>query len=499
MDALIALFASLILILYLYLRSVVRKRREGGPRLETLLDQLPVAVALRASNHYFCFVNKTFRDQIGDPAGRPCYTFLHGRSEPCQDCPGPKVFDVETTRTKEWESPDGRTYLVHFCPLRNIDNRELLLEMGVDISRLKTLERTLSESEQRYRGLIESMNDGLVIYDEAFRITYANDRLCDMVGYDRREIIGKTVNDFALPEFAPVVEQQRAAALRGERSRYQLGLKRRDGAQVHAMISRVPLFSPEGRFDGGFAVVTDITELIRTQKTLLQSEEKLQRLSRDLISAQEDERGLLSRELHDDVGQSLSFLRFRMRSLQELARRSAPDVEGELQEAVRVVDQVLDKVRRISQGLSPPALEDLGLHAAVRTLIEDFCQSTGIDCDVHLVDDVDRAFDRKEQLALYRIIQEGLTNISRHAQARHARLSLSRAEGGMVLRLEDDGIGFDPDPSHPAGNSREGLGLATLEKRVHMLGGTLTVESRRGYGTLILVAIPMNRPARGNA
>jgi signal transduction histidine kinase len=209
------------------------------------------------------------------------------------------------------------------------------------------------------------------------------------------------------------------------------------------------------------------------------------------LAAQDDERRRLARELHDETGQSLTGLLVGLRTI-EGARTLAE--AAELAQQLRgVVVQSLDDVRRLARGLHPRVLDDLGLAAAVTGHVQEFAELHGIAVDTRVkVPHADR-LPPLLQTTLYRVLQEALTNVARHADARHVRVRLGREAAALTLCVQDDGIGMTPRAAlGPLGAGRHrGLGLEGMRERVALLGGSVHVESAPGKGTTVAVRIPL--------
>jgi len=209
------------------------------------------------------------------------------------------------------------------------------------------------------------------------------------------------------------------------------------------------------------------------------------RLSRKVLLAQEEERSRLSRDLHDELGQLLTATRLEMGWLEK--RIAGTEEESSVfKNTVALVEQATEELRRICRGLRPPLLDDLGFEPAIRQLAEDFRQRTGLDAgaDISLEDD-EEVVSPETALAVYRVLQESLTNISRHAEATKARISLKSTPSGMTLEVSDNGKGFDVGKVGEA----QGSGLQGMRERAHLVGGTVEIRSSRGQGTKVVLRV----------
>jgi signal transduction histidine kinase len=218
-----------------------------------------------------------------------------------------------------------------------------------------------------------------------------------------------------------------------------------------------------------------------------QNRRDLQRLSARLVTAQEDERRTIARELHDEVGQVLTAIKVELAVVQRAVDAGSVS-PGMLDDARSITERALNTVRDLSNLLHPPLLDDLGLPEALEAYLREFRKRH--DLKVEFVHDpaID-SVSRRTDVAAYRIVQEALTNVVRHAQASGCRVALRLANGAVLLTIEDDGVGFDPSEVDQPG-ARRGLGLLGMQERVAQMGGTFSVESVIGKGTRILVRLP---------
>jgi signal transduction histidine kinase len=233
----------------------------------------------------------------------------------------------------------------------------------------------------------------------------------------------------------------------------------------------------------------------RAEKALRESEQRLRYLTSQILSAQERERKRISMELHDELGQSLAVLKLQIRAIERGLADSQQDLKEECLELLHYLDGVIDDIRRLSRDLSPAILEDLGLKAALNYLIDGVSKhyTVSYSCEVN---DLDHLFPSEAQIIIYRIFQECLTNISKHAGATEVSIAVKENDGLIFLVLEDNGAGFDPTQVSGRRGTDRGMGLAALDERARMLGGTLSIQSQPGSGTRLTCAIPIGQKAR---
>jgi PAS domain S-box-containing protein len=351
-------------------------------------------------------------------------------------------------------------------------------------------EKELRNQEEQYRTLIETMNEGLVVLDTTGLISYVNERFYTLTGYSRDEVVGRPAEDFLDAENRQILKGQIARRMRGEQEHYELTLSGKDGQMIHTIVSPKPIFDNEGRFKGSFAAVTDITRLKRVEAELRESEKRLRLLSSHLLKLQEEEATRLSRELHDELGQDLTVLKYQTRFISRKLRKDQGALKEACNETLQHLDASMEKIRRLSRELSPYAIRHLGLTASLRHLLEDFGKHTGTRISLQ-IENIDASLPAEAQINLYRIFREALTNIARHADADRISVSIVHRDNRVACWLEDNGKGFDMRKLTAKSPADTGIGLITMEERGKLLGGAFTIESREGAGTRVSLNIPV--------
>lgn len=233
-------------------------------------------------------------------------------------------------------------------------------------------------------------------------------------------------------------------------------------------------------------VVTDVTDRQKTEEDLCRSRAELRALAASLQSAQEEERLRISRAIHDDLGEMLTSLRFEISAIGRSLRRDQRDLQSRARAAMRLIDSSIIRVRKVATGLRPGLLDALGLEAALEAQVKDFQMRTGIACLTELPQEK-LALRNDQATALYRIVQESLTNIARHAQARRVQIRLMHRAGLLVLEVKDDGKGFALQARQWTGS----LGIAGMRERALALGGSMEIVSRPGNGTTVRARLPL--------
>jgi len=355
---------------------------------------------------------------------------------------------------------------------------------GENAERIETA-KALRQSEERFRSLIESAPTAMMVSRKA-AILYANQAYLRMFGYsDPSEIENTSVLNHIAPEDVRAI---RARIRAREQSRkkpdtYEIKGRRKDGSvfPVHVEVARIQFA------DGPVSVafLTDITEQKMKEEELRTSREQLRSLAARLESLREEERTILSREIHDEFGQSLTGLKM---DLAWLAKRLPKDQEALVQKAhsmLKLVDENVKLIRKISTRLRPGILDDFGLLAAMEWQAREFDHRTGIRCkvssnakNIHL--------DKNISSSLFRVFQEALTNIARHSGATTVDVRLKKGRNKLAMEIRDNGKGLKEGEAQPL----KSLGILGMQERVQLMKGTFTIQSAPGEGTRIGVSIP---------
>ncbi len=340
-------------------------------------------------------------------------------------------------------------------------------------------------AEGRFRLLVDGVRDyAFYMLDRAGRVESWNAGAERLKGYTADEIVGQHVACFYPPEEArqgaPARTLERAAT---EGRAVEEGWRvRKDGSRFWAEGLTTAVRDSEGRFVGYSVVTHDVTERRRHAEVRA-------RLLEQVTAAQEEEQRRLARELHDETGQSLTSLLVGLRTLAEAPSLAA--VREQVAELRRVTARTLDEVRRLARGLRPGVLDELGLVPAVDQLATDHTQMRSIAVEVSAVGFGLERLPPAVETALYRIIQEALTNAAKHSGARTANVVLQRRREVVQAIVSDDGCGFDVEGTLRTPAARAHLGLHGMRERAALLDGTVTIESTPGEGTTIYARVPV--------
>jgi PAS domain S-box-containing protein len=347
------------------------------------------------------------------------------------------------------------------------------------------VERERRSLAQRYEYLTRHANDIILLANQEQKVVEANEQAVVAYGYVREELLKLHLADLHPPEARPALEGYLREVTQNGSRVFEIMQHHKSGATFPAEIScRIMEMEGQKFFQN---IIRNISERKRSEDALRESEKNLRYLSSQLLTSQETERKRIAVELHDGLGQALMVAKMRLRVIDR--GMPAGESKKECADLLAYLDEVIENVRRLSHDLMPSVLEDLGLQTALRHLLDDFASYTGVQLSVDL-DDIQALFSQEKQLIIYRIFQESLNNITKHAHATLVAVAMKREPGGVSFRLEDNGEGFDVQKVLASDSSKRGLGLTALEERVRMMGGSLEMWSQIGIGTRISFLIP---------
>jgi PAS domain S-box-containing protein len=343
--------------------------------------------------------------------------------------------------------------------------------------------RRKTEAQAGYLDLLlATVTDAVVASDENFVLTGWNAAAESTFGRRADEVLGQPEGLLFRGNFVGV---ERVEAIRTlvETGRFhgELTYRRGDGKRIHIESRAAALFDSDGKRFGYVSVNRDITERGH-------AEEAIRSLLKEVLTAQELERRRIARELHDETAQTLTSLLVGLRAIEE--SQDLGQALGGASALRASVAAALEGVKRVARGLRPSVLDDLGLQEALERLALEVGRANGFVVDVHATGPRLPRLPEALETALYRVVQEALTNASKHASPKAVSVLIHRNPGEVRLLIEDDGKGFDAAETL----SEPHLGLVGIRERVHLVGGSVTVESSPGHGTTICVSVPLPVP-----
>src|SRR5829696_3812442 len=362
-------------------------------------------------------------------------------------------------------------------------SQRYVVELEERIAERKRAAVALRESEERYRELFENANDALYVHDLKGTYLKVNRAAEKLSGYSRDEIVGHNYAEFIPRDHIRQVRHSfRSKLTKDGETFYEVDVIAKDGRRVPVEISSRAIYQ-DGVLVGVQGTARDITE-----RKL--AADALQTFSRQLIQAQEDERRRIARELHDQIGQVLTALKMNLHAVQDIVVESKS--ASYLKDNIDAVDEALRLVRDLSVDLRPPVLDDLGLVTALHWYIDRYTDRTGLEVDISIeLPSHERRFSREVETACFRIAQEALTNIVRHANAKSALVRLAKHGNVLCLSVKDDGVGFDFESLRRRAPRAATLGLVSMQERAHAAGGTIEIDSAVSAGTEVRFTLPL--------
>lgn len=359
------------------------------------------------------------------------------------------------------------------------DGKPTIFGSAFDITATRRAEQELKEHAMYMDALISNTPLGIVIKDEQQHVRFCNAAFEQMFQYKQSEIQGKNLDDLIAPHAREEAALLSEDVQKGGVVHTTARRSRKDGTLLDVELYGVKVVSGDS-FVGAFAIYQDITERKR-------SEEKLIALRNRLTRAQEEERARIARDLHDDAGQRLALLSIDLEQLKQASVKLKSSLTQQLESLVKAASEITSDIHNVSRRLHPSQVELLGLPAALTNFCRDFGARNGMDIEF-VVSAPHQKPSQDAALCLFRVAQEAIRNVQKHSGTRRALVQLDEVSGSLRLRISDEGAGFDPESEEYS----EGLGLLSMQERLHSLGGELFIHSRPGGGTCIEACIPLS-------
>jgi len=371
-----------------------------------------------------------------------------------------------------------------------------------------TLQRRLEERLRFQAQLLDAVGEAVIASDAAGSITSWNPAAARLFGWSSDETVGRPLLPlvFVPGERAGIAAVLQRILVLGASWAGELQLLRHDGRAVPGHVTLAPLVDPEGDIAGVIALALDVSDLRAAEARAKESEqdqrrlvEQLRQLTAHLQVVREQEQRRISREVHDELGQMLTGLKLgvswlRRRAASDNGHLSADLLRERLAGIAQLVDQTLDTARHIARQLRPPALDDLGLETAIEWLVEEFRSHTGIPCELRC-DLAGLPAPGPHDTAAFRIVQEALTNVARHARASRAVVRVRYRDGALTIDVDDDGRGVPRE----ALREPHSLGIVGMRERARARGGELGVRRLPRGGTRVHARLPMPPPSEAAA
>ena len=356
----------------------------------------------------------------------------------------------------------------------------------------RVIQQLLDHKEKLLADIVNALGEGLVLTDIDGTVLFVNPAAEHLLGWPEGELVGLNFHSlvhFLHEDGAPYPHEdcqiasfaRRSAAFRSDSEIFV----RKDGSRFNVACTATPMLD-HGRVVAIITIFTDISNRKKAELELRESREQYRQLSNFLQSVREEERTCIARELHDELGQSLTALKMDVSwIIHRLTEQQGPML-AKADQMLTLIDNTVDSVRRIASNLRPGQLDDLGLAAAVEWLLDEFKARSGIHYTLRLSHD-ELALDEQLSTTVFRLLQEALTNVARHAKASSIDVALNEDEHVVRLTITDNGVGFNPESQR---GSKKSFGLLGMRERVCALAGVFDLTSRPGEGTQLRIQLP---------
>ncbi len=497
----------------------------------TILDSLVEHVVYQDREMKILWANRAACESVRmkreDLLGQYCHEVWADRKSPCEDCPVGKAHDTKQPQQVKKMTPDGRWWYIQGHQVRDHNGHVMgTTEITLDITDRKRAEEALCKAKDELEMRVEQRTAELVETNEKLRREIEERKRVEKDLHETKNLLCNTFN--AIQDQVVVIDKDLRVRMSNwkdhdfisEKDRqdhpycYEVFMKRKKPCSpCHAMevfatgetkqlegtnpidgkirdIRVFPIFDDNGKVVAVIEHIRDITD----QK---QAEVHIHTLTHQLMQAQESERQMLSRELHDTVAQELSAAKMECDLIYGELLNDRPLEAQRIKGAVGILQKSILGVRNMAYDLRPPGLEKLGLVETVYRFCEDFTQMWGVPVDFQSAGLKNLKLDYINQINLYRLVQEGLTNIRKHAAASRVTVKLTAAFPNIVLRIEDNGRGFDVQRRAATAGQEKRMGLRSMQERVKLLNGQMKLQSKPGRGTKVSIKLPIVEKKNG--
>jgi len=462
---------------------------------ENVLDATEDGILITDFSNSIILVNQNFASIFGETVKEMLETNLFVWLERV-DPDAPKTWTLLFDRIHRKEAVKRFEYSVRerFFEINGtmVDiggDSQAVLWVWRDVSEHKLAEETLKKNEEKYRNIFENIQD--VYYEVTLDgiILEVSPSIEALSHYKQEEIIGRSLYDIYVD---PGKREELIKELlkNGKVTDYEILLQDKDGSQNYCSITAKLVIDKR---DNLAKIIGSMHDIHKRK----QAEDRIRNLSQMLMQAQERERQMISYELHDRIAQNLSWLKISLDTFFKEHSGISPELIEKMKEFSNLTEQTIIAVRDLSCDLRPPGLDAMGLVTELGIYCDEFSEKTGLEIDfqaagleaLNLTDDT--------KIHLYRLIQEGLNNIRKHADAVKVTIKLVGASPNIILRIEDDGKGFDVKTRELALNNEKRMGLRSMQERVNLVQGRMTIKSHQMKGTKVFIKLPYVEQGNG--
>ena len=456
-----------------------------------------------------------------DLLGRFCHEVWFDRRSPCEDCPVVKARETGKSQLIEKKTPDGRWWFIQGHPIRDSSGQVTgTTEIALDITGLKIVEETIRQSRDDLERNVKERTVALKEANEKLRQEIALRRLAEKERTSGEMLLASTFS--ALQDLVMVIDSDLRVVMSNWRGHEHIPEReRRKNPHCYAVFmhretpcrdchtrevlatGEVRVFEQTNAYSGRIKEVQVVPIKDDRQKVIMvvehlrditeqkQIEDQVHLLAHQLLKAQEIERQMLARELHDTIAQELSAAKIEADLIYKGLSSDGLPQAANIRQVAKILQKTILGVRTMAYDLRPPGLEELGLVETIYQFCEDFTHTWGIPVDFRSAGVKNLELSHNTQINLYRLVQEGLTNVRKHAAASQVTLRLTAAFPKIILRIEDDGCGFDVQKRAKSTGQEKRMGLRSMQERVNLLNGEMILQSNPGLGTKVTIRLPL--------
>jgi PAS domain S-box-containing protein len=482
-------------------RDVTENRRDEAAlkaTLATLFEQAPIGIAITDLEGHFLTINQRMKRILGyteeDVSKRNIWEIVHSADRAridglWADLIGGRIDHFTAEKRIVRSDGEVRWVACNAALVRPpLGGPSFTIELADDITERKRVDEALREREELLEAIFEHAPIGIAITDMDARFLRVNPRYQRMLGYTEEELYRLTGWDVTYADDAETNRKLRDELFAGKLEDFSWEKRyiRKNGEVLWAQNTVTLIRDAGGAPRYAMALVEEITMRRLADAAIHATAGKLQALTRRLVELQETERRDIARELHDRVGQTLTAMRINMDMIRtHLAEHDDALIRQRNDDSLELIESAFKSVENVMYELRPPMIDETGLIAPLQWYAKKFAARTGIEVEVR--GDESRRFRPDAELALFRIAQEALNNVARHALARRVALELHETGPHVVLTIEDDGVGFDRENEQA---EKAGYGFITMRERAEAVGGEFEACSAKGKGTRITVKVP---------
>jgi PAS domain S-box-containing protein len=373
---------------------------------------------------------------------------------------------------------------VHSTPLE-IDENQYLYSIIHDITDRIKAEEAVKLSEQKFKKIVNTIPQFVSYVDKDLVYRFVNKTYLDRFNMKEKDIVGKKLVDIIGKQSFEKAKPRLEKVLNGERIHYKEYFKYPNKMSAHMEATLIPEFDTNGKVQGYYAILSDVTHHMINQQLLEISRNRLRGFSEHQQNILERERSYIAREIHDELGQNLTAIRMGLSMLKQQISRKERNLFSKVQELSHITQTTLAKIKKLSTELRPQLIDDMGLVAAIEWYANNFEKRSGIDCHLEIPDE-ETEIPKDKAIHIYRIVQEGLTNVYKHADADYVELIIRMSKNELFLELKDNGKGIKEKDS----NKSNSLGIIGMEERVNLMEGEFNIQGSK-VGTIIQIKIPV--------